>query len=421
MTHPFVAPLIGALLMAAACSRPGAVPTAGVTDSAGVRIVRLADLDQEVFPAWSSQLVFSTESQDSLLLGPNVDAGFTTDSSLWVTAGSEVVVLDRLGRLQRRVGRSGDGPGEFRLAFRLGISADGTPFVSDFSGRLSQFAADGRLTRSIASLARGGDAQVDPISMLADGRLLATTWQQRPNKPATPGVPVGTIVRDSAPLMVLDSAGQPIERLGLWAGAERALLDVGGEPGFLLLPFSRTALYDGRGAMAVVGSTDSLDLSLFEGTKLALRLIARPASGRFVVGEDLSPGGRRRTARREAPGRRRSGGGRGREHLGGQLSHSAGRSPPLAGILAHRAAPWSARAADRVQSADARIGGVARRVWGSGCGATGDSERRERGRGQGDRPALMPSSDNVASARIPEVYPPIGVIRFGAATTILPY
>lgn len=279
MTHPFVAPLIGALLMAAACSRPGAVPTAGVTDSAGVRIVRLADLDQEVFPAWSSRLVFSTESQDSLRLGPNVDAGFTPDSSLWVTAGPEVVVLDRLDRLQRRVGRSGDGPGEFRLAFRLGISADGTPFVSDFSGRLSQFAADGRLTRSIASLARGGDAQVDPISMLADGRLLATTWQQRPNKAAAPGVPVGTIVRDSAPLMVLDSAGRLIERLGLWAGAERALLDVGGEPGFLLLPFSRTALYDGRGAMAVVGSTDSLDLSLFEGTKLALRLIAPSRTG----------------------------------------------------------------------------------------------------------------------------------------------
>jgi hypothetical protein len=46
-----------------------------------------------------------------------------------------------------------------------------------------------------------------------------------------------------------------------------------GEPAWLPLPLGRTAVYDGRGEYTVIGSTDSLDLSLFQGTTLVLRLI----------------------------------------------------------------------------------------------------------------------------------------------------
>ena len=210
------------------------------------------------------------------------EAGLALDSSLIVTAGPELAILDPRGRLQRPLGRNGNGPGEFRSTFRLGLVADGTVFASDFwSGRITQLRTTGEVVRILPRLWRSNAAvEVDPITMLPDGRIIATYWQQRPNRGTTPGIPLGPVERDSAPLIVYDTLGRAAGRLGLWLGLERVRVGLGDEISRLPVRFARSALYDGRGRWTAIGSTDSLDLSLFDGTTLVLRLIAAPPTER---------------------------------------------------------------------------------------------------------------------------------------------
>ncbi len=258
----------------AACGKSPARGPIQVTDSGPVRTVHIADLARAPFPTWSTRLVATTESNDSLTFSPTVRAAFTADSNLWIAAASEAIVLGPDGQVRRKVGRRGAGPGEFGLIFHLGITATNSVMMSEFgSGRMAEFRATGALVRTVARI--GGDVgpDVDPITQLADGRILATLWQQRPNRLTNPALPAGTTFRDSAPLLVLDSTGTRIGQLGVWRGRERARVDLSGEPAGLPLPFGRNAVYDGRGEFTVIGSTDSLDLSLFQGSTLVLRLL----------------------------------------------------------------------------------------------------------------------------------------------------
>ena len=269
-------------LLLAACSAPTQQPLHATADSAGVRLVRIRNLAGVAFPLWTSEPVYSTEAHDSLRLGPMVEAGLTPDTSLIVTAGPELAVLDPHGRLQRPLGRNGNGPGEFRSTFRFGLVADGTVFASDFgSGRITQLRTTGEVVRILPRLWRSNAAiEVDPITMLPDGRILATYWQRRPNRGTTPGIPLGPVERDSAPLIVYDTLGRAGDRLGLWFGLERVRVGLGDEISRLPIRFARSAVYDGRGRWTAIGSTDSLDLSLFDGTALVLRLIAAPPTER---------------------------------------------------------------------------------------------------------------------------------------------
>ena len=140
-------------LLLAACATPIEQPLHATADSAGVRLVRIRNLAEVAFPLWTSEPVYSTEAHDSLRLSSMVEAGFAPDTSLIVTAGPELAVLDPQGRLQRTLGRNGSGPGEFRSTFRLGLVADGTVFASDFgSGRITQLRTTGEVVRILPRL-----------------------------------------------------------------------------------------------------------------------------------------------------------------------------------------------------------------------------------------------------------------------------
>lgn len=66
-----------------------------------------------------------------------------------------VHVLNRAGRLIHALGRSGDGPGEFRLPTRVAVAPDGQVFVLDeYQGRVSEFSPDHRFVRSVTLVPR---------------------------------------------------------------------------------------------------------------------------------------------------------------------------------------------------------------------------------------------------------------------------
>jgi hypothetical protein len=64
-------------------------------------------------------------------------------------AGQRILVLDRRGRVVRSIGRSGDGPGEFRLPYLLAALDSGDVVVLDLRAlRLTRFDRDSRLVRT---------------------------------------------------------------------------------------------------------------------------------------------------------------------------------------------------------------------------------------------------------------------------------
>jgi len=260
-------------VMLAGCSAPdGPAADGGVQAPQTVHLTTAALADA---PEWGSTVEFSTLGVDTLqILGSeSLFARFLADGSLVIANGSNVVRLGRDGAVQRTLARSGDGPGEFRLIVALGVAGDGSLFASDhLTGRLTQFSADGAVVRIVPRLRPFSDAMpASPITVLAGGRTIAVPWQWRPAADAESGVSRNSVVRDAVPVVVYDDEGAPADTVLTLAGLER----VGG----FVVPFPRSAVYDGRGSRWVAGPSDSLDLMIYDGVTPERRLVAAKANG----------------------------------------------------------------------------------------------------------------------------------------------
>ena len=237
----------------------------------------------QAVPTWTAKPLYSTTAHDTLQIGQYVSAVFTRDSSLVIGGGLDLVSLSPEGTTLRRLGREGDGPGEYRGVLRVGIADDGTLFVAEYRGRITHITADGRVLGIIPRLQNGSsEREVEVIALLDSNRIVSTWWQQRPNRGDIVGLPSGDFERDPVPLLVYDSTGQQIDSLGLWSGLERALLSPGGR---LPVPFARWAAFDARGSTIAIGPTDSIDVSIFDGTRLTNRFTS-PAPVRKPTSED---------------------------------------------------------------------------------------------------------------------------------------
>ncbi len=266
-------------LLLLGCSAPTVdPPSVSATDSAGVTLVHVHRLDDLDLPTWESDVVFSTASSDSLLLNQLAVALFLPDSSLLVGSGVDLFQLDANGTLLRRIGRAGDGPGEFRGISRLLITEDSLIAVSEmWPGRLTVLRPDGSVAQYIARL--GGavsSTEREPIAIRDRGVILSTFGQFFPNRGELPGIVTGELERDPMPLFVHDSTGTIRDSLGSWLGLERARVALDGQTMRLTVPFARSVVHDGRGGVVVIGPTDSLDLSVYEGGRLALRIAGSP-------------------------------------------------------------------------------------------------------------------------------------------------
>jgi hypothetical protein len=167
----------------------------------------------------------------------------------------------------------------------VGVAQDGSLFVSDLlSGRFTQFTLTGAVARFLQHLSLdAAGRETDPIAVLADGRILATLWQGRPNRGTIAGIQAGAFERDPVPLLVSGGEVGSLDTLAMWQGLERAHVNLDGEESRLPVPFARSAFYDGRGGATAIGIADSLDLWLFEGTTPRLHLMGqsprRPPTG----------------------------------------------------------------------------------------------------------------------------------------------
>jgi hypothetical protein len=213
------APLAVALL---ACSSDGPRPGATVRDSSGIMIV------ESVSPSWQSEEGWRIEA------APTVDVGIIdgsapyqlyrawsavrlSDGRIVVANGgtNELRFYDSAGSHLLSVGRTGEGPGEFRDLQRVWLLPGDSLLAYDFlPSRLSVFSATGEFVRFFHVTSTEG-RQVLVRGPFADGSLLvasAPIWNR-------PGATTG-VVRDSVPYFRYDAEGSLLHGLGFYPSIE---------------------------------------------------------------------------------------------------------------------------------------------------------------------------------------------------------
>jgi hypothetical protein len=258
-------PLLGLI----ACgSNPPNAPL-GARDSAGVLIRQLAADHRDSLPIWSTRVLFSTSSLDTIQIGDGeLSARIVGDSLVVVAQGQQVYVIGMDGNLRRSFGRSGEGPGEYSTIYGLGVNADHTLFLTDFlTGRITHLMLTGEVVSirpRLAPYSEGIDAE--PLVLLADKQMMAIPRQWRPARSALPGIAPGEISRDPVTLLAYSADGTLTDSIGKWPGLER----VNG----LVIPFARSVVYHSKGTTTVLSVTDSLAVSRYDGRNLKLQFFA---------------------------------------------------------------------------------------------------------------------------------------------------
>lgn len=185
--------LSAAILSLAACN---AAPRSGsvTRDSAGVRIVE----NDHTLPAWGAR-PWTIPDSPALQIGavdsegPDQLYGVTHsrllpngDIVIVNSRAQEVRIFDGMGGHKQTIGRSGDGPGEFRSPWQTYSLPGDSLLVIDLYRSVSVFDGDGNYVRRFVPGAIQGEAQGSPEGQFADGTLLFMRYQ--PQDPSWTGV-----------------------------------------------------------------------------------------------------------------------------------------------------------------------------------------------------------------------------------------
>lgn len=259
-------------LSVAACADAGEAGAPGVvveSDSAGIRVLTTASplVAAPTAPLWVDSapllVIGSDESDDAYQLHRVSDALQLPDGRLVVSnAGSnELRVYDRDGRFLTRVGRTGNGPGEFS-AFswpRLFRSKDELLASDPDLSRLHAFdSAFGlRETRSFTITPDIPRPQLRGI--LDDGTWLAIAFDGGGALRGPPGSVIGTTFS----LALYDARGGFIRRFGSFAGRKRYVNTVGETTHFPHLPFTVDAVVRPYGQQILVVRGDRPEVELW--------------------------------------------------------------------------------------------------------------------------------------------------------------
>jgi hypothetical protein len=297
---------IFALLIASACADtdgPSRSETS-VADSAGVRIVQFAaDVDSPSLRlSDESAVTISSDDGAAFQLHRVTDAAFLPDGGLAVAnAGeSEVLVFEASGQLVRRLGGSGDGPGEFRALRWVAVRPPDTMVAIDLGlRRVTLFEPGGAVARVVDAAGGSADAAAigefapQPIGMLGDGSVVMASYT---SLPAEPG-----LVRRHVELIRFRSDLAVHESLGSTPSDELHLLLEDGRLQVLTPPFARSTVIRVGPDGYFVGDTDRPEIRGY-GPQGDLRAVVRwQGTGQRVTDEVLDADIRYRFRSLEGP------------------------------------------------------------------------------------------------------------------------
>ena len=294
--HAFAPPrLVGLLyaglaLAAASCeggnagaADPETAPTVlEVTDSGGVRTVLLGSVEELSAPRITPDLVSSTQRQGIELFYATA-ALFLDDGGLALAnvGAREVLLLASDGSLARRVGRQGNGPGEFGAVTSLVKTPGGFLVYDARLGRMNEFTEAGDFVTSRALSSQSRVADLKPLARSTDGKMLAILGSLRifPYR--------DQVRRDITPLLTFRDSEAPPDTLALLPATEWSYT-VHDEGAFRSdVAFGRDAVAFGFEDRAIVGDTDSLDLSVHLADGRVTRRIRGAAGGRRVSADEV--------------------------------------------------------------------------------------------------------------------------------------
>lgn len=263
---------------AVACTGDSARDSSSVTTSEvdGVVHVRVESLTPGDVPQWNTHEVFTTgASATRVELYQVTAARFLRDGVLAVanSGTGEIIAFDTAGAETGRMGRKGEGPGEFTWISHLAVDSSGNLIAYDpRQGRLTHFAADGVVldTRPLAPPNRVVDLQ--PLAVLNDGRLAAVYGEMR-------NFAMSGERRDTTPLMLFAADGARADTIAMWPATEWAFMSAGGGAMRAEVGFGRKASWAGRDGRFAIGTNDSVDVVVYDGaSEPSMRISGPPAA-----------------------------------------------------------------------------------------------------------------------------------------------
>lgn len=260
-----------ALLIQPACSSERAQEQEAVNVSVvdGVLRVHVASLAPDGVAQWSVDEIFTTAAPATRLeLFQVTGARFLENGTLALanSGTGEILVIDTLGTLLRRMGGKGAGPGEFTWISGLDVDTSGHVIAYDpRQGRLTRLTSDGAVveTRPLAPPNRVVD--LEPITFLSDGRVAAVYGDMRIF--AASGER-----RDTTPLMLFDAEGARADTIGMWPATEWSFISLPNGASRAQVGFGGAVAYAGRNGRFAIGSTDTLNIAVYDDAVLAMRI-----------------------------------------------------------------------------------------------------------------------------------------------------
>lgn len=282
--------LSGALALATA-SCGGDAPTRGdgqssgvvVTESEGVTTVALGRVENLSPPQLTPTLVYSTLQNDIPLF--RVTAAVLLDGGGTALANSgtrEVLLLAAGGALDNRAGGPGEGPGEFGDITAMVKALDGLLVYDARMGRMNEFTDSGDFVRSWLFGSGSRIVDLKPLARGIDGETLAIVGDSRI-------FDAEGIRRDTTPLLMFPRPEGKPDTLALLPAAELSYQEIpGGISTRFNVGFGRDVVAFGREDRAIVGETESLDLSVYRANGTRTRRIHGDGGGATVSADDVS-------------------------------------------------------------------------------------------------------------------------------------
>lgn len=283
-------------------------PGSSVRDSVGVAIVENTRAAWEADEAWriSSDPVLDI----GLVDGPAEYQLYRAASAVRLSDGRVVVAnggtnelrfYDRSGKHLLSVGRTGEGPGEFRDLQRVWTLTGDTLLAYDFfPGRLSIFAPSGEFVRS-QHIASPDGRQVLVRGPFSDGSLIvagAPIWN-------APGATSG-VVRDSVPYYRYDAEGSFLGTFGVFPSVEVYRIVTGDSWRLTGVPFARAPVAAVAANSFYFGPADIYELRTYSPAGQLTRLVRLGHEARPVSPDDIAEYRRERLDRAEHEGSRPS-------------------------------------------------------------------------------------------------------------------
>lgn len=212
-----------------------------------------------------------------------------SDGTIVVANGGsqELRFFDSTGVFRKSVGRSGEGPGEFRSLGWLHAGVGDTLRTWDWSlVRMEVFAPDGRHQRTSVLGSPKERVSVGPVGLLDDGSIMMAT-QYDVDFASMDGA-----VRDTSMILRYDAAGRLTDTLGTFPGSESWIVksQVGTTMGVSVSnrPFGKDLTIVARGSMVIVGTSDAPELTVLHANGSTLQTVRWELPTEPVTAEDIA-------------------------------------------------------------------------------------------------------------------------------------